>query len=113
MNGIYLYLNTSLRTTPADCRKPVIQVSFVNSDSTLAAEFPVDSADAAESVLEVDFRPDAVEAVRVVVGLSNREGSAGEDFGLHFCGWWGGGVRMCWYGGWRTSKEGGEVGYIV
>lgn len=81
----YLSLDTGLRTPPADGRESVVQVRFVDSDGAGAAAIAVDGADATEGVLEVDFGPDAVETVRVVVGLGERERSTGEDCGLH-CG---------------------------
>lgn len=82
----YLGLNTSLRTAPANRAKAVIHVRLVDGDGAGTAAVAVDGTDATLGVLEVDFGPDAVAAMRVVVGLGERERSTGQDCGLH-CGW--------------------------
>lgn len=75
----HLWLNKGLGSTPANGCECVIEVRFLDSDAAGTAASSVDCSDAAEGILEVDFRPHAIEAVGVVMGLGHGEGSAGED----------------------------------
>lgn len=85
---VYLLLDTSLRSAPADRRKLVIQVRLIDRNPADAALVPADGADAALHVLEVDFEPHGVQAVGVVVRLGGRERRASEHLGLTHFGEW-------------------------
>lgn len=77
----HLLLDTSLGPAPADSRKLIVQVRLIHSDLAGAAFVPANGADAALQILEVDFEPDGVLAVGVVVRLGGGERRACEHLG--------------------------------